>query len=1195
MATSINIKIYDASATQADQPLLDVIVNDNSYRQRTIMGDHSLTLYYSLPEHVELPVGAWCTFEGQEYTLLVPSAFKMKHSREFEYTVTLEAQASKAKMYMFRNPIDGRLSFSLTAKPKEHLQMFCDNMNRRDAGWKVGDFLDTPEKVVTFDRCTCLSALQAMASEFETEFEIIGKTVSLHKMEYNKDNPLPLSYGKGNGFKSGVSRSNSETTPATEILYTKGGTQNIDPSKYGNTELLLPLGQIIGYDGEHFEDEAGYDSSKAQVYVSEQDGRAIYRDGQEFLTYAESSLDCTEYYPKRVGKVTAVEVQNLEKHFYDIIDDTIPENLNYEDCLIDGETMSIIFQSGQLAGREFDVKYKHEDRRFEIAPATIDGAEMPSATFPPQVGDTYAVFHCALPDAYICDNESKSGASWEMFRAAVKKLHEKSQQPYSFKGTLDGLWAKKDWTNIGGKIKLGGFISFTDERFQAETALLRIISIKDYINDPHSPSIELSNATISGGFSSVIQTLESQEVVVEKKHQDAIAFTKRRYRDTQETITAIQGAVQGFTDGITPVSVNTMQMIAGSPSLQFRFVRDRENQVPDSRYKVTYDQTTKVLKAPAGIIQHLTLGIDSISSSHAASEYRYWDMDAFESAPLTDGKARYLYALVSQRGESGRFSLSEEAVEMEADGYNYALLVGFLGTENDGVRSYTSLYGFTEILPGQISTDKVVSTDGNSYFDMLANAFKLGDSLDYNSKGDGKLRIKGSIVQNSAGDESVIGVFRGTYSGAYTYYDGDEVTYSVDGAISTYRCTSKTAIKGVVPTTTSKWTVIAQGTKGQDGASGAIPVFRGNWDTTAEYTGSSERRDIVYWQGEYWIANPEVGEFSGVDPSDLTGEWESFGASFESIATSLLLADWANLAGFVYNRGKMWSQTGEVNGKSSTEPSARGFIPNIELDGINGIIKTGDNVYLKKEGLEITNGIAKTLVRNQNIQEMVDELTPIGDDGLVTIPGYNIQGYDLGLESGKDYTLIVNTAFAVAVKDVMIYGRTSEWAQVILTIGVDLNIYYEGNTSLSPDETYSVGNDDVAIYTEDDDPTGTSKDLEGAGVIQNTVQFSLPQGARAEFEVHASHSCNGTYERYTVTPKTSGRYFENGSAEWYISRNRQWTLVGNDGICVNKNGTTIKIVNSNDTLQISMHGLPGNAPAEKGSLWVAKDGTLKIS
>ena len=51
---------------------------------------------------------------------------------------------------------------------------------------------------------------------------------------------------------------------------------------------------------------------------------------------------------------------------YDIIDSSIPEALDYNKALIKGQTMKVIFQSGNLTGREFDLKYKHDGRRFEL-------------------------------------------------------------------------------------------------------------------------------------------------------------------------------------------------------------------------------------------------------------------------------------------------------------------------------------------------------------------------------------------------------------------------------------------------------------------------------------------------------------------------------------------------------------------------------------------------------------------------------------------------------------------------------------------------------------------------------------------------------------------------------------------------------------------------------------------------------------
>ena len=1026
------MKIYKSNGAI----LIDVPVDDNSYRHREIMGDNSLTLYFSLAEHLEIPLGAYVEFEGERYSLNRPEALKMQHSRFFEYTVTLESGQAKAKIWKFRNPVDGRLKFSLTAKPHEHLQMFVDNMNIRDKGWAVGKYIDCAEKCINYDHAYCWDALGQMAEEFDTEFEIVGKTVSLHKVEYNKTKPLPLSYGKGNGFVSGVGRSNYNDTPPIEILYAQGGTDNIDASEYGSSELHLPKNGTLKYDGERFEDENGFDESKARTYIADDKGFSIRRLDKTLSTLAEDSLDCTEIYPKRVGVVSEVVCVDAENNFYDIIDSSIPDTLNYEDCLIEGETMTIIFQSGMLSGKEFEVKYYHEakdtkegkkkGRRFEIVPQEIDGQTMPNETFCPKNGNSYAVFHCMLPEAYInahkTDSDPKTGAEWDMMRQCVRYLYDNEEENFTFTGTLDGIWAKRDWVNIGGKILLGGYVLFTDAHFQKEGALIRIIGIKDYINSPHSPELELSNSTVTGSFGTTLQTLTSSEVIAEDYHRDALQFTKRRFRDAKETLSMLEQALlDNFTNSVTPISVQTMAMLVGDESLQFRFVDSKE--APNVvELNITYDNETQQIHCPAAILQHLTMGIDSISPSHEPSEYRFWDMEEYTSGTLGDGsKKYYLYAKVTKgkKEARGTFMLSEKAIKIETndDLTNYYLLVGILNSEYEGERSFVPLYGFTEILPGRITTDKIVSSEGNSYFDLIANAMKLGDVLDFNSAGDGKLRLKGTIVQSLSGDSNYIGCYRGVYNPTLTYFQSDEVSYTIDGCTSTYRYIYPTEAGGIAPTDTDHWQVIAQGAEGKTGADGkdgdkgdkgdtgatgdytelrfakngstttppaltntdtnpsgwttstpsvgiaeylwmtsakktssgvlkgtwSTPVrmsgrngsngsdgqdgkspamvFRGDYNHAATYYGTSYRLDCVRYNGAYYIARIDAGEFSSIAPPDST-KWNAFGGSFESVATQLLLAENANIAGWVFRNGKLYSQnnscyldgkTGDVN------------------------------------------------------------------------------------------------------------------------------------------------------------------------------------------------------------------------------------------------------------------------------------------
>lgn len=714
------ITIYNGNET------IELLTDDNSYSYEAVMGEDALTLYFSHPGYLSIPVGSWCEFYGKRYSLKKDSNFKKNGERNYDYTLILETSKADTELWKIRNTVDNCIKFPYTAKPKEHLKLIVDNLNRRSSGWVIGECIEGTEKLINYNHTYCLDALSQLAETYETEYQITEtiiegvhtKTVHLKKVEYNKDNPLTLSYGKGHGFKTGVGRESGEIPP--EIILVETTERNIDYSKYGAKELLMPKSQTIRYDGTHFDGEDGFNADISRTYETDEYGTGVMRADRELTTAKEDSLDCTGIYPSRVGTVSKVVTADTEKHFYDFYDNDIPGNLNFEDCLIEGEKMTVIFQSGMLSGKEFEVKYTHIGRKFEIVPQEIDGITMPDGgVWMPKVGDTYAVFNIQLPEAYICDNATRTGASWDVFREAVKYLYEHEDKMFTFTGTLDGIWAKKRWLTVGGKIVLGGFVKFTDTQFHPEGSLIRITGIKRYVNNPYSPEIELSNTPVGTSVSSELNKIGTNEVQVEENYKKAQQFTKRYYRDAKETMEMLADSLLNFSGAINPITVATMQMLVGDESLQYRFVNSKTNPVA-VKHEITYNQSTKVLNAPAGIIQHMTLGITEIKNSHSAGDYKYWDMAEYNSPSLVEPEKKfYLYAKCSKGSQSGTFLLSETAIALEQiDGY-YHLLVGILNSENNGERSFATLYGFTEILPGRITTDKIVSSDGKTYFDLL--------------------------------------------------------------------------------------------------------------------------------------------------------------------------------------------------------------------------------------------------------------------------------------------------------------------------------------------------------------------------------------------------------------------------------------------------------------------------------------------
>ena len=73
-----------------------------------------------------------------------------------------------------------------------------------------------------------------------------------------------------------------------------------------------------------------------------------------------------------------------------------------------------------------------------------------------------------------------------------------------------------------------------------------------------------------------------------------------------------------------------------------------------------------------------------------------------------------------QQGKSDRqFLLSETAIKMEQIAGYYHLHHGILNSEYEGERSFVELYGFTEVLPGRVTTERIISPDGKTYFDLV--------------------------------------------------------------------------------------------------------------------------------------------------------------------------------------------------------------------------------------------------------------------------------------------------------------------------------------------------------------------------------------------------------------------------------------------------------------------------------------------
>ncbi|MDN4753165.1 hypothetical protein QYZ87_01250 [Porphyromonadaceae bacterium W3.11] len=747
------ITIYNAQGTK----IIDVANLEGSYCDRSIMGGSTLQLVVKSDKPIDIPLNSYVEYEARRYTLLYPASIKKQHSKEFDYTLLFHGEEELLASCLIKDISGGvpyRVKFAITAKPIDYIRCIVDSLNEHyGGGWSVGNVIEATEQTLAFSHEYCLGAISRVAEVFNTEFSVDNKTVSLGKVSIMEDNPLPMSYGNGKGFRPGTGRHNDGKKSAIGKLYVEGGTRNIDYSSYGAQVLLLPKSATLQYNGRTYHTDA----------------HGMYITCDQAVGTAEDSYDGSAVYPMREGTVSEVIE---EADGYDFTDTSIPESLNFNDYRIKGEKAVVVFQTGALTGREFALVqtkdkltgYIHSERKFKLVSEEQDGFMMPGGNFVPKSGDKYAIFNITLPAEYL------SNASQRLFEEAVRYFDTVINPPYIFSGEVDPIWAKKEWLRIGGYMQPGGHLLFSDPQYHPEGSVIRVTGVRTLLDKPYAPQLTLSNAPAALSVSNALSKLEADKVIAERERRAQQRSQRQDYQQALEFIGMVEKAIEGlegFTARIKPSVVETMAILMGSQATQFSFVQ-AINSMEAAPFVVNYDPSTKRVVISKGIIRHQTIGISDLTANRPATDYRYWSIPEYISPALTDDFASYyIYAKVVKDGQTGNYLLSADPIDFESDPLSYHLLIGTLSSIVDGDRAYNKLYGYSLLSPGQMVLNSISSSNsamtinletGEIYSDSIS--FKRPDTGAKENVGDAIAEQEAKVDEEQRAREEAIRIER---------------------------------------------------------------------------------------------------------------------------------------------------------------------------------------------------------------------------------------------------------------------------------------------------------------------------------------------------------------------------------------------------------------------------------------------------
>lgn len=523
------LKIYSG----ANALLYTTPVNIGCRRRVQLMNEDSITVKFSDKAKMRFPVG---TRIGDFYITKEQQGKYNAITGGYDYELKFDAYywlwANRLLFYVMPGVTNApkETSFKLTATIDVHASVILRALNALGFTYDGSPFrVDTDEgfsteaKYISYANMSILGGIQAIADAYECEWWVVGNAIHFGKCnaigEYDftvGENVAPIT-------------SDAKTTPANRLVVF-GSTRNLPPN-YRTQEssdvvdavvvkrLMLPEGTPYLQtspdipEDEIVEEEVVLDSVYPRTALS-------VADVETYESTAQDGATQTFY---RVKYGTAF-------HFS-------------KDYILPDEELHIVFESGNLNGMDFAVKFnplgageKKDDGSFnpeaqmlEIVVNEDYGRELPDGVLHPEIGDKFSLY--GWDSTKMEDLGLLAEAEQELLTEGNKLIEEyrKDKQAYTCPMMWD--WCKEQ-AEEGNTPRLGSVVNL---HFVAGDTgrKSRIIGFE------HDLDIEYSNVTYICGEKVSVSRLKTLESKVEGlthtgekvKVQNSLDFLSKRYSD----------------------------------------------------------------------------------------------------------------------------------------------------------------------------------------------------------------------------------------------------------------------------------------------------------------------------------------------------------------------------------------------------------------------------------------------------------------------------------------------------------------------------------------------------------------------------------------------------------------------------------------------------------------------------------------
>ena len=534
--------------------LFSVLLNENSKFVEELMTSDYIQLSWVSDNGAVIPISSYVEYNGEKYRLLEPYTPQMDNELKYVYTPIFHSRVMVwdkqiVPVYTYSedgNTIIGKeFDWSFTGSPVDAMYIIKQAIkNETGEDWSI-QIGEVPATIsISSQSTSILSMLNTIASECDTEWWADKKDNTLYLSKCVYGEPITLEVGNNVQAPTVTNDNRGYFTRFYAFGSTRNITQDYDNGQATNhvinKRLTLNPAKFPG----------GYKDIKEGLTANEIFVKVLYFDD----VYPSSRLTISDvrarlkYRLDNSGnkiKIGGTEEEPIYEQyaiwFFQI------ENFTFNiDSIIEGKTLSVSFESGQLAGREFELNYHNEAETvkdgndvtsfyvkagdFEIILDESTGTIIPGLSYIiPQDGDSVVLFNIIMPDEYIT--------------SAQNELEEKLDKEISLLIQDNNIYKTSSYPTVfynnNIDIRMGQAVTFINKTNQLST---RVQAVEKRLDLPCYQTIKLGNKIMKGNTQQLKDEVASvnQDLDVIKAFNDLSSSLSNAYANAQREM------IEGF-------------------------------------------------------------------------------------------------------------------------------------------------------------------------------------------------------------------------------------------------------------------------------------------------------------------------------------------------------------------------------------------------------------------------------------------------------------------------------------------------------------------------------------------------------------------------------------------------------------------------------------------------------------------------